>query len=86
MTTEPLEAAALALATARLTRAITDDEIGRPVREAVERAAGPTSRATYLVNCPACTSVWAAAVTMIIPRPIRWALALSQAAIWLMED
>lgn len=75
-------------ATARLTRLAVDDEITRPARELVEELAGPDSRLTYLVNCPACTSVWAGAVVQALPRWVRVALALSAgtlAARWAAE-
>lgn len=64
-------------ATARITRLAVDDEITRPARELVEELTGPDSRLTYLVNCPACTSVWAGVVVQVLPRWARIALALS---------
>lgn len=88
-----LRLATLILATTRLTTLITQDEISAPLREKVDRAAtqDPHSRAAtlrlpYLLSCNRCTSVWAAAATLLLyahprTRPIPQLLALSQAAI-----
>lgn len=62
----------------RLTRLVTEDEISRPARELVERR-WPGSSLSFLVNCPACVSVWAglAVSYRLLPRRVLLALALS---------
>lgn len=81
------------LATARLTRLITQDEIMEPIRDEIAGRA-PSSRLAYLVTCPICVSVWAGAVvagSALIPgiaRPrgaVVRMLALSEATIALRE-
>lgn len=81
-----LEAAIDVAATYRLTQLVVEDEIARPVREWVESATGSQSALTYLVNCPACTSVWAAAVVLALPTPLRLVLALSAGALLIEEN
>jgi hypothetical protein len=44
------------LATFRLTRFLVDDELARPLRDAVERRMGVESSWAYLVSCPWCVS------------------------------
>lgn len=68
------------LATERLTRLVVDDELTRPVREAVGTR-WPDSKMNYLVSCRACVSVWAglAVSSGIVPRRVQLALALSSA-------
>jgi hypothetical protein len=64
----------LALATQRLTQLITEDELMRPVRESINdwaKGAAEFSfkdRVAVLASCPACMSVWAAAVILIASR------------------
>lgn len=81
-----------ALATQRLTQLVVKDEITRPVRELVTNWADRhppetlPDRLGYLVDCPACASVWAAGAVMVLRRfPAgRWiigVLALSGAAL-----
>lgn len=60
------------LATWRVTSLVVDDEVSRPLRELVARR-WPGSKAAYLVTCPRCVSVWAAAAVLIIPE---WACTL----------
>ena len=74
--TDVTEAAIDVAATWRITRLVMDDEITRPLREAVTYR-WPESKAAYLVACPYCVSVWAGAVVQILPRPLRWTLGLS---------
>lgn len=81
-----LDAAVAVAATHRLTTLVVKDEITRPIREKVEDTFGGESRLTYLVNCPACTSVWAAAVVTVLPRPLRLILALSAGALLIEEN
>ncbi len=74
--TNAIEAAACVAAAHRITKLIVEDEISRPIREAVAER-WPDSRLAYLVTCPYCVSVWAGAAVVILPRPLRWTLALS---------
>jgi hypothetical protein len=59
-----------ALATHRITRLITTDEVTRPWRERVEQT-DPEGRLAYFVTCPWCVSMWAgagwAALTVAAP-------------------
>lgn len=81
-----------ALATRRLTQLVVEDEITRPARELVtnwadrHRTGTMPDRIGYLVDCPACASVWCAGVVMVLRRfrAGRWVigvLALSGAAL-----
>lgn len=74
------------LAVNRITHLIVDDEITKPIREAVARR-WPDSKASYLITCPKCVSVWAglAVSSGRVPRPVLWALALSSASL-LVDD
>ncbi len=60
------------LATYRLTRLITTDEITRPAREwAVEQLESRGySRAAYLLQCPYCVSVWVGLGVATAPRAL----------------
>ena len=60
------------LAAWRLTELVVADEITRPIRDSVAKR-WPGSKAAYLVQCPACTSVWAAAAVLLLPE---WACTL----------
>jgi len=84
-------AVVMAAAVARLTRLVTDDEIARPIRDAVMAwaekpgAGGLRQRAGYLVDCPWCVSMWAGGAVLFASRfkSGRWltkAGALSMAA------
>jgi hypothetical protein len=88
-------AVVMAAATARLTRLVTDDEIARPIRDAVMAwaekpgAGGLRKRAGYLVDCPWCVSMWAGGAVLFASRfkSGRWltkAGALSMAAAMLL--
>lgn len=71
----------------RLTKLVVDDEVTRELREAVEDR-WPGSKAAYLVNCPACVSVWAGLVAVVLPRPVAGALAASAGTLgakWVAE-
>jgi|SRR6478735_3380216 hypothetical protein len=58
----------------RLTQLVTQDEITRPLRMKVDKWAGEApefslkERAAYMIECPACTSIWAAAVVAGLSR------------------
>lgn len=64
----------IALAVQRLTQLLVEDELTRPVREAITRwAAGAEEfsfrdRVAVLSSCPACMSVWAAAGILLASR------------------
>lgn len=64
------------LATYRITRLVTEDEIARPFRDFINRKL-PDGQIDYLVNCPYCVSVWAALAVLVLPRWLVRALALS---------
>ena len=71
----------------RITKLITEDEITRPMREKVDEL-WPDSKVSYLVNCPACVSVWAGIAATLMPRALASALASSAgtlAAKWVAE-
>lgn len=65
----PLDVAVLGLATARLTQLVVDDEITEPIRKRVRLKYEEAERDTRvetawdtldtIVNCHACSSVWA---------------------------
>jgi len=64
-----------ALATHRLTKLVLDDELTRPVREAVWRRFPPEStRLGYVLTCPWCSSIWVAAGVVAARRasPSLW--------------
>lgn len=76
-----------ALATKRLTRLITEDQITATPRNAIlDRF--PKSPVSYLLTCNWCSSVWAATAVLAVPVPIRNILALSEAAmlIYKLDD
>lgn len=57
----PLVLAITALAVARVTRLVTDDYLLNTPRAALIRRLGATSKGAYLVTCPWCVSIYAAA-------------------------
>jgi hypothetical protein len=80
------------VATQRLTQLITEDEIARPIREKVNNWAGDApefsakERLAYMVECPACTSIWAGGLVAVLStfrlgRILNGVLALSGAAL-----
>lgn len=68
------------LCVARLVRLITEDKIAEPLRDAMVTSGD--DRLAYLATCPYCVSVWAGAAVAsgLMPRRLRYALALSEAA------
>jgi len=66
-----------ALATQRLTQLITEDELTRPIREAInDWAVGAEEfsfrdRVAVLASCSACMSVWSGAAILLASRS-RW--------------
>jgi hypothetical protein len=64
----------------RLVELVTIDEVARPPREAIAKR-WPGSRVAYLVQCPRCVSVWAAAVVLILPEWLTRVLAFSAVTI-----
>jgi hypothetical protein len=82
-----IDAAIRTAATWRLTRLVVDDEISRPLREAVHRR-WPDSKAAYLVDCPYCVSVWAGVAAAVMPKWLACSLAFSAGTLgakWLAE-
>lgn len=80
----------LALASARLTQLVVDDSITEPVRDKIHERPGDETWSNVLdevVNCHACTSVWAGAGVLAaehagpVGRFLVRVLALSQAAL-----
>jgi hypothetical protein len=69
-----------ALAVRRLTELVVDDEVSKPLRDAVE-ARWPGSRAAYLLTCKRCVSVWAGLLIVICPAWLTGALAYSAVTI-----
>lgn len=80
----------------RLTSLVTQDEITDPIRSRVQLAAmgkpvgSLPERASYLVTCHRCVSVWAAAAVLLLSqfkvgRVINTILALSQVEIIAQE-
>jgi hypothetical protein len=87
-----MKALILALASARLTQLVVDDEIAEPMRKKLDKAVmddpnyGPLDVLAEIVNCHACTSVWAGAGVLVaeqtgVGRFLVRVLALSQAAL-----
>lgn len=73
------------LATARLTRLVTEDSITQPLRD---RAMSSNPLVGELVHCRKCVSVWAAAAVVVASRvspPLTRMLALSEGAILIKE-
>lgn len=83
-----MKALITALATARLTQLVVDDEIAAPIRNGIMRRT-PEKALDWvdeLITCHACTSVWAGAGILVaeqVPfgRFLVRVLALSQAAL-----
>lgn len=74
------------LATYRLTRLITRDEITAPLREKVWERFPPTTPLGYAITCDWCTGVWAASALeisrIIAPKTTRTAeVVLATAAV-----
>lgn len=67
-----------ALAVARLTRLLVQDQITVRYRQWVVKRWGENSMPSYLVHCPWCTSIWVAAVVMPPAAiwPNKWTLAV----------
>lgn len=57
-----------AAATWRLTSLVVDDEITRPARDWIATYLPEGSKLGYLVNCRACTSMWAALMVGLADR------------------
>jgi Protein of unknown function (DUF1360) len=84
-----MRALILSLATARLTQLVVDDAITDPIREQIAQAndnPSPWSVLDEIVNCHACTSVWAGAGILVaeqtgVGRFLVRVLALSQTAL-----
>lgn len=73
------------LATSRLTRLVVEDSISQPLRDAALRA---DPQLGELVHCSRCTSVWAAAVSVVLVRRaprLALMLGMSEVAILIRE-
>lgn len=67
----------------RVTDLVVDDEITRPLREAVGRR-WPGSKVAYLLTCRRCVSVWAAVALAACPA---WLIdALAGSAVTILAD
>lgn len=77
-----MELAVGALAVSRIARLVVDDEISKPIREAVSKT-WPGSPLETLIGCRACVSVWGAGLVVanLVPRKVRLLLALSEVAV-----
>jgi hypothetical protein len=75
-----------ALAVSRLTRLLNEDYIMTPVRDRME--ASKSEHLQYLATCPACASIWAGLLSLVIPRKLIYVLAVSEATVLvrLLED
>jgi Protein of unknown function (DUF1360) len=85
------------LATARTTRLITKDEITSPLRGLAHRLDKDSRHIGFIVTCPYCAGVWAAAgvtgllaIAVEVDGPGRWlaaapvaTMAVAQAGFWL---
>ena len=84
-----LDFAVDALAVARITRLVVDDEILDDFRNRVfERFHPQQSKIGYFLTCHACTSVWAAALVSsgLLPKQVRYMLALSELTVAVRES
>lgn len=81
----PIELAVGILATARITRLVTEDSITEPIRDWAMRY----PKLHELLTCPRCTSVWAGAFVVATSRVapgLPRMLALSEGAILIQEN
>jgi hypothetical protein len=68
------------LALARVTRAVTTDLVGVPLRRWAVNGYGERSKLALMLHCPWCTSMWLA-----IPAAIFWGvMTLPPGAFWLV--
>lgn len=63
--TDPIVLLTLTLATFRLSRIITTDQISAPVRDLIWKRFPPNTQIGYLLTCNWCTSIWAASLLTI---------------------
>lgn len=66
MTTTATNLLTLTLATRRGTRLVMEDKITEPIRNLIFKHS-PNHPLAYLITCPWCTSIWVAAVLVILP-------------------
>lgn len=66
------------LAVARLTRLLVSDKLTVKVRQWVVQKWGPDSKASVLIHCPWCISVWVALPVMPVAAlfPNKWVIAV----------
>lgn len=86
LTSDPFGLLLDSLAVFRATRLIVEDEITAPIRDPLIEwlEANDHKKLSYLLGCPWCASIWAAAAVLLIrwkaPKvwaQLRWALAMS---------
>lgn len=67
-----------ALAVARLTRLVVSDKLTVKIRQRVVRRWGPDSKASVLIHCPWCVSVWISLPVMPVAAlfPNKWVIAV----------
>ena len=63
--TDPITLLTLTLATFRLARIITTDQISAPLRELIWKRFPPNTQLGYLLTCNWCTSIWTASLVTI---------------------
>lgn len=63
--TDPITLLTLTLATFRLARIITTDQITAPVRERIWKRFPPSTQLGYLFTCNWCTSIWTGSLIVI---------------------
>jgi hypothetical protein len=80
VTVDLTELAIDAAATARLVRLLRNDTITQPVRDRIIDFDPEAKHVGYVLSCESCSAVWAAATVVILPRKLRYLLALSEIA------
>lgn len=66
------------LATARLTRLVTEDYITQAPRDyLLDRFPPADTKLGYLLTCPWCVSIYTAAIALALPKPVKSILAAS---------
>lgn len=62
----------LVLATARLTRLLTKDDLTIPMRAWIDGKFGPNSLASRMIWCHWCSGVWASLLTSTVAATAAW--------------
>ena len=74
------------LAVSRLTRLITEDFITEPLRKRAFDLDPDSRHIGYLVDCPACASIWVAGLALLLPIWMRRVLAFSEITVLLRRE